>query len=139
VDAEANRALVRRFVDEWLNQRSRAALDEIAHPSFRFHWGPLGDGEGAEALAANEELARAAFPDILVEPEFVVADDTYVVNYSRVSGTHRGTWFGVAPTGRKATWTAVEIYRIEDGLIAEQWLNEDWSSVLQQLGLLGHA
>ena len=130
---------MRRFVDEWLNLRSREALREICSPAFRFHWGALGDGSGAERLAEKEDQIRAAFPDLHVDPEFTVADETHVVNRSIVTGTHEGGWFGIAPTGLRATWSAVEIYRIQDGLIAEQWLSEDWTSVLRQLGLLGDA
>jgi predicted ester cyclase len=133
---ELNRALVKRFVDEWLNKRSREALAEIAHPEFAYHWGPLGEGKGADGLAAMEDSIRAAFPDLYVDPAFSVADETYVVNRSVVTGTHEGEWFGMEPTGRRATWTAVEIYRIQDDLIAEQWLNEDWAGVLQQVGRL---
>jgi predicted ester cyclase len=134
MSADTNRAIVKRFVDEWLNSRDRSALDQICVPGMAFHWGALGDGRGVEALAELEEKVRAAFPDILVEPAFTVADDTYVVNRSLVTGTHLGTWFGVEPTGKACAWTAVEIYRIEDGRLAEQWLNEDWTSVLQELG-----
>lgn len=134
--ASDNRALVQRFVDEWLNQRSREALGEICDPLIAYHWGPFGEGRGVDGLAALEEKARTAFPDITVEPLFTVADERYVVNNSIVKGTHRGTWFGVPPTGQRATWSATEIYRISDGRIAEQWLNEDWTSVLTQLGVL---
>jgi predicted ester cyclase len=137
VAANANKALIRRFVDEWLNLRNSEVLSEICSATFVFHWGALGEGVGAHRLAEKEDQIRAAFPDLHVQPEFTVADATFVVNRSIVTGTHQGAWFGVAPTGRRATWSAVEIYRIEHDLIAEQWLNEDWTSVLRQLELLG--
>ena len=131
MSAEANKRLVSRFVDEWLNARDRATLGEICYAGFEFHWGFLGDGRGVEALAEKENLVRAAFPDLRVEPAFTVADDRFVVNRSTVTGTHDGVFLGHPPTGRRATWSAVEIYRIEDGLIAEQWLNEDWALLLR--------
>jgi predicted ester cyclase len=134
-----NRQLVERFVTEWLNERRRASLEAICHPKIAYHWGSLGDGDGVESLIAQEERARAAFPDITVVPSFTVADDRFVVNRSIVKGTHQGTWFGLAPTGNRATWSAIEIYRIADRRIAEQWLNEDWASVLQQLTALPQA
>lgn len=133
---DLNRELVRRFVTEWLNQRSRSSLEEICDPRIAYHWGALGEGEGVDGLAAQEERVRTAFPDMTVEPSFTVADGCYVVNHSIVTGTHRGHWFGLAPTGKRATWAAIEIYRIADGRISEQWLNDDWTSVLQQLGAL---
>jgi predicted ester cyclase len=89
-----------------------------------------------DGLAAQEEKVRSAFPDITVNPAFTVADGRYVVNHSIVKASHQGAWFGVAATGKHVTRSAIEIYRIADGRIAKQWLNEDWSSVLQQLGLL---
>jgi predicted ester cyclase len=139
-----NRQLVQRFVTEWLNERRRESLEAICHPRIAYHWGPLGDGAGVDALAAQEERVRAAFPDITVRPSFTVADDRFVVNHSIVKGSHHGTWFGLAPTGNLATWSAIEIYRIADRRIAdrriaEQWLNEDWASVLQQLAVLPQA
>jgi predicted ester cyclase len=134
MSADDNRLIVKRFVDDWLNRRDRSVLGEICLPELAFHWGALGDGHGIDGLAELEDKVRAAFPDILVMPAFTVADETYVVNRSIVTGTQRGTWFGVEPTGKACTWTAVEIYRVENGRLAEQWLNEDWTSVLQELG-----
>jgi predicted ester cyclase len=134
---EANKQLVHRFVDEWLNLRRRDTLSEICGPNFVFHWGALGEGAGPDQLAEKEDHIRAAFPDLHVHPDLVIADAAFVVNRSIVTGTHRGIWFGMAATGQRATWSAVEIYRIEKGLIVEQWLNEDWTSVLRQLGVIG--
>ena len=68
--------------------------------------------------------------------EFVLGEGDLVMQRSTVTGTHLGPWFGVPPTGKRATWTAMEVYRVAGGKIVEQWLNEDWTSVLQQLGAL---
>ena len=40
----------------------------------------------------------------------------------------------VAPTGTACEWTAIEVYRVEGDRIAEQWLSEDWTHVLRQIG-----
>jgi predicted ester cyclase len=134
--SEHGKAIVERFRVQWLNGRDLDALHAVCHPDVAFHWGPLGDGRGVDGLQALEDRARAAFPDLEVSSDWMLADGDYVVRRSTVTGTHRGTWFGVAPTGRRAAWTCLESYRIADGRIAEQWLNEDWASVLQQLGAL---
>lgn len=137
--SDSNKALVERFRVEWLNQHDLAAFHEICHQNIRFHWGVMGDGEGVDGLRRLEERARAGFPDIQVHAEWMAADARYVVRRSTVTGTHRGRWFGVEPTGRWLRWTCMEAYRIVDGRIAEQWLNEDWASVLHQLGALPEA
>jgi predicted ester cyclase len=135
--AERNKAVVRRFTDDWLNRNDLTALEETVDPDVFYHWGPLGSGRGRDALRELELSARTAFPDLTVSSQALVADDERVVEHARVEGTHEGTWFGVARTGRHAEWTALCLYRIADGRIVEQWLNEDWTSVLQQLGAVG--
>jgi len=133
---EANRALVRRFVDDWLGRGDADALREICHPDIEYDWGALGRGRGVEELRGMEGSARDAFPDMVVRTRLMVAEDDTVLNYSHVSGTHKGTWFGVEATGRVVRWTAAEIYTVNDGKIVRQVLVEDWTSVLVQLGAL---
>jgi len=137
--SEENIAIVERFTKEWLNEHSLEAFHEVCHEDIRFHWGVMGDGQGIDELQKMEERAREGFPDINVQTEWVQAGDPYVVRRSRVSGTHSGDWFGHPATGKRAEWTCMEAYRIEDGKIAEQFLNEDWAFVLQQLGALPEA
>jgi predicted ester cyclase len=136
--SEANKAILRRFVAEWLNEEDAEAMMEVCDPHIAFHWGALGEGRGVRRLQQLERGVRGAFPDLTVTTEFVLAEGDLVMQRSTVTGTHLGPWFGVPPTGKRATWTAMEVYRVAGGKIVEQWLNEDWTSVLQQLGALPH-
>jgi len=52
-----------------------------------------------------------------------------------VSGTHLGSMWGIAPTGRKIRWETNIFCRIRDGRMAHQWAIEDWAGVFQQLGV----
>ncbi|UGS34341.1 ester cyclase [Capillimicrobium parvum] len=133
-NAETNKALVERFRVEWLNNHDLEAFHDVCHADIAFHWGVMGDGQGIDGLRALEERARAGFPDLAVHSDWLDAGEQHVVRRSRVTGTHKGEWFGVPPTGRACEWTCMEAYRIVDGRIAEQWLNEDWAFVLQQIG-----
>jgi predicted ester cyclase len=53
-----------------------------------------------------------------------------------VRGTHRGEFMGIAPTGKHVTVTAITIFRVEEGKIAELWNNVDALGLLQQLGAI---
>ncbi len=67
--------------------------------------------------------------------DVVTEDDRVVVRWT-ATGTQTGEFQGIAPTGKKVTWTGVNIYRFECGKIAEQWSELDGIGRLQQLGVL---
>ncbi len=72
-------------------------------------------------------LFRAAFPDLQVTIEDVVAEADLVVIRSRLHATHRGAFQGLAPTGNRIEVEAISIFRIAEGKIAERWgLNTDF-------------
>ena len=48
---------------------------------------------------------------------------------------HKGEFQGVPPTGKEASITGTDIYRISDGKIVEQWVEGDMLSLIQQLGI----
>lgn len=72
-------------------------------------------------------------PDLKVEIEAIVADKDQVAASFVYTGTHNGTYFGVAPTGRAVRFTSCDIFRVQDGLIAEHWGMGDIAGVLAQL------
>ncbi len=132
--SEANRALVRRFVSEWLNDHDADAFRRLTTDDYVAHWGLFGDGHGHEEIERMEQYVLDAFPDLRAETEWMIAEGDLVVQQTRMTATHRGRWFGVEPTETPVEWIAVETYRVEGERIAEQWLSEDWTYVLRQIG-----
>jgi steroid delta-isomerase-like uncharacterized protein len=88
--------------------------------------------EGQKRIAAE---FRAAFPDLRFEVEIVLAEDDFVAARWTASGTHSGAWAGIEPTGRSMSFSGVNIFRFENGLVAEIWNHRDDLGLMQQLGV----
>ena len=80
-------------------------------------------------FAANPE----AFPDMRVELQDVIAEGDLVAYRAVVTGTHRGEFAGMKPTGRRITVTEINISRFRDGKMVEHWALLDEASMLRQL------
>lgn len=128
-----NTQLVREEFDSIWNEgvyhEERFADEYVAHG-----WKP----EPIPLEQEQEDTAafRNAFPDIHKEIEDLIAEgDRIVVRYS-MTGTHENEFEGIEPTGTEVSTTGIFIYRLEDGKIAESWLNYDGLNLLGQLGVL---
>ena len=75
----------------------------------------------------------AGLPDLKVTIEVMVADKDHVAASFVYAGTHKGTYLGVAPTGRTIRFTSCDILRVQDGRIVEHWGMGDIAGVLAQL------
>ena len=133
MSAEENKALIRRWGELW-NAGDAAAIAALVTPDYVRH-----DPNGPEVRGPNAErqlveLYRAAFPDLRFTIEHLVAEGDLVVAHLTVRGTHRGELLGIPPTGTPLTRAAIELYRIRDGKVAEQWVALDALGLLQQLG-----
>ena len=135
MSVEANKALVRRFVEQVLGRGDFAALAELAAPDCVDHAAAAPGRPGLAAIAGVVVVWRAAFPDLAVEVEDLLADGERVAVRSTVRGTHRGDFFGLAPTGRPLAVTALAHYRLAGGRIVERWAVVDTLEVLRQLGV----
>lgn len=82
-------------------------------------------------------MYRAAFPDLRMEPEDVLASGDKVVARVRATGTHRGEFLGLPATGRSIDVQLVDIIRFDDdGRAAEHWGVVDALALMQQLGAI---
>jgi steroid delta-isomerase-like uncharacterized protein len=72
-------------------------------------------------------------PDLKVTIEAVVADKDHVAASFIYTGTHKGTYFGIAPTGRSLRFTSCDIFRVQNERIVEHWGMGDIAGVLAQL------
>jgi len=136
------RAVVRRLHEIW-NTGDVAAVDEVYAEDFVGHFPPsshLPERRGRAGAREGIERARAAFPDWHEAIEAVVAEGNTVVTRYTSTGTHRGHFRGIPPTGRRIILPEISIYRVARGKVVEQWCVLDDLGRLQQLGAMpGHS
>ena len=135
---ERNKELARAAIGIW-STGDFARAREIFAPGYVMHQhhDPDGSGDlGPEALVAFAAEFRAAFPNFRDTVDLQLAEGELVPTRFTSAGTHRGEFLGVAPTGRRLSWTGTVIDRVADGRIAESWGNWDMMGMLQQLGAI---
>ncbi len=89
---------------------------------------------GPEGFIAFFTEFREGFPDLAIDVEHTVADDDNLAIAYTVTGTHRGVFMGIPPTGREISARGMQIARFVDGKIVERWGSSDQLGILQQLG-----
>lgn len=139
MDADANKRVVRRFVDEYQTAAKQESFDELLHPDVVDRSRPPGIAEGADGVRQQFEAFRAAFPDFHAVIHDQIAEGDKVVTRKVFHGTHRRELMGIAPTGREVQIEVIDIVRIEGGQIVEHWNVVDRLGLLQQLGALDAA
>jgi len=132
---ERNKAIVRQFVDEVINRgnigslKTFVAADHVSHE-------PIGDHYGPEGIRIGLAGYRAAFPDLTVTIDDLVAEGDRVVRRFTAQGTHAGHFMGIVPTGRIVTVTGIWIDRLEGGKLVESWFSFDALGLLMQIGVV---
>jgi predicted ester cyclase len=136
MSTEENKALVRRFYEEVLNQKNTAAIDQIFDPNFVDHALPPGLPGGIEGTKQFFGIVLTAFPDLHFTVEDMIAEGDKVVARHAGSGTQQGVFLGIPPTGKHVTVTGIDIMRITGGKFVEHWDAVDNLGLLQQLGVV---
>jgi steroid delta-isomerase-like uncharacterized protein len=136
MSVEQNKAVVRRYYDEVLNQGHLSALDDIAADGYVENDPFPGQGNGLADFKARVSTLLTAFSPCTFTIEDVVAEGDRVVVRWRSSGTHSGEFLGMPPTNRDYTIAGIDIHRLADGRMVEHWHVVDQLSQLQQLGMI---
>lgn len=90
-----------------------------------------------DGVIAFFKMFLAAFPDLRMVPEDLIASGDKVVARVRTTGTHRGPFMGMPPTGKAIDVQLIDIIRFNDrGQAIEHWGVFDQMSMLQQLGIV---
>ncbi len=131
-----NIALLKRFYDEVVNGGKIAEIDNIWAPDMVWQMG----GTVISGREAYKEMAQASVGGSFTEMHLDVLDifsanDKVVVRFTN-SGLNTGKFNGMGPSGKRAKWNGIGIYRIENGMIAEAWFNEDFLNMYQQLDFI---
>jgi predicted SnoaL-like aldol condensation-catalyzing enzyme len=116
-DLEANKALARRFHDDIFERGNLGAADEILAPTFTWYIPPTETFlTGPEAIKQQAKDLKAFFPDLTISNDDVIAEGDRVVIRWTLRGTAQ-TETGPVPV----RFTGIDIFRIENGKLAELW------------------
>jgi steroid delta-isomerase-like uncharacterized protein len=135
MSAEANKVLARRVFQEVLNGRNLDLLDELAAPDYIEHNPLPGQRSGIDGIRDRYTMVLNAYDPHFTVEDVIAEGDKVVLRWSQ-TGIHVGAFMGLAATGRRYTTTGIEIWRVENGKLAEHWDVVDVVGQMQQLGLL---
>ncbi|OEU96431.1 hypothetical protein AN216_20640 [Streptomyces oceani] len=88
---------------------------------------------GQDVWQQGVDIMRQGFPDMQAHIEDVFGSGDRVAMRLTFRGTHTGEFQGIPATGREVSYTSNEIYRVEDGVIAEEWICSDMAGLMAQL------
>ena len=128
---EANKALIRAHYDSAGNAFKPSVIDRQVAADFVDHNHP--DVAGPDCVKVQVKALRAAFPDLTVTIEDVVAEGDLVAVRGTWRGTHQGTFRGVPAIGRRIELSGMAFWRVASGQIRESWSLIDIPSLMRQL------
>ena len=131
---EENKTIIRRVINA-INNRNPASLDELIAPDFVYHT-PTLQIQGLKAMKQGVLEELQSFPDLHVNIEDIMAEGEKVCVRLRETATHKAPFRGLAPTGKKLTYTVMTIWRINEGRVVEGWGVYDQMDFFQQLGII---
>ena len=137
MEPDENKAIARRFSQVW-GTANLDIIDELASPELIVSFPAFPDGiKGIAAFKEALARLRSAFGNADIHIEEEIAEGDKVVLRWSYSATHQAEFPpGVPATGKRMKWTGITIYRIVDGKVVEERGEEDYLSLLRQLGLI---
>ena len=131
---EINKRIVSQFF-ELLGRHDTERMEQLLVSSAQYSFHPSGmpplDWNGHKQLLASITLA---FPDLHHDIKDMVAEGDKVAVRLNVTGTHKGEFQGIPPSGRKLSLDEMAFLTIVDGRITEGWITSDTMSFMQQIG-----
>ena len=124
--------IFRRVIDQGFNRGNFDAWDDCMADQMAEHqYGlPPALAELKRAIGA----LRTAFPDFHLTIDDTVTNGDTVWARMTATGTHRGPFFGLGPTGKTFSICVIDVCRFENGKIVEHWGVPDRFALLDQLG-----
>jgi steroid delta-isomerase-like uncharacterized protein len=131
---EMNKTIAQQTMQA-LHERDLDGVRANVAPTARFYgWAPEPlDADGHKAFMS---ALLTAFPDSRFIVDDVITEGDKVAVRHRLQGTHQAELQGIPATGKQVEIGGIVIFRIENGMVAEAWLNADLMGMMQQLGVV---
>lgn len=129
-DSVGNSALLDRYVTA-INAHDTATLADIFTENYLQRSGRNPPGRAAQI--DNARRFFAALPDLHLVVEDRIFGGDKIVARCTYTGTQRGKFVGIEPTGKEIKFGTIDIWRVENGKLAEHWDQVDFAGILKQL------
>jgi len=133
-DTLSNQEIVGRVGDAVFNKHDFSVLDAYMKADYIQH-NPLVP-QGRAGFRQFFEATFEGVPDWSYALKHSIAEGDFVWVHGTYSGTQTGEWLGIPATGRAFAIDAVDIFRLEDGKLAEHWDVMDIYGLFKQLGVI---
>jgi steroid delta-isomerase-like uncharacterized protein len=128
-------AVTMRSTYEAISAGDLAGFGDLVADDFVEHQGGPGLPPTKEGTLEFFRMLLAAFPDMRMDVEDMIASGDKVVARVTATATHQGEFMGVAGTGSRVEVQLIDIMRFDDaGLVCEHWGVADLLTLLQQIG-----
>jgi predicted ester cyclase len=132
--AEQNKATVRRFNKECLEEGNLESFKELLAENVINHSAPPGMPNGAESFYHFlNDVLRKGFPNLKVEILEQIAENDLVTTRKKIFARHSGEIFGIKPSGKDVEIDVIDIIRLENNQYAEHWGQSNFSDILKQI------
>ncbi len=133
--ADDPKAVVRRFIEEVINNKDLSVIDELVAEDCVDHTPMPGQGPGREGVRQAMQMLTTAFPDTRFEVLAEAAEGDLVATVTRMTGTNEGEFMGMPATGRRVSVLASDMSRASGGRLVEHWGFFDQGAMMEQLGM----
>ncbi len=133
---EENKATLIRYFEEVFNNGNLSVVGEHVSEDYVVHTGLGIEIRGIQGVKEFVTMMRTGFPDLHGTIEHIVAENDVVAYRMNWQGTHKGTIFGQAPTGKQVKFAEATFIRFKDNKAIETWALGDRFGMMQQLGAI---
>jgi steroid delta-isomerase-like uncharacterized protein len=131
--ASLNEGIVREWIDKGFSGGDLSVADRLIADNFVNHTSVAGQNPGRDGLKKAVASLRAAFSNLTVRIDDVVADGDRVAVRDTITAVHTAEFNGVKPTGRTVAVDRIAFYRLSAGKITEHWAQLDMAGLMRQL------
>lgn len=130
----ANKRVVQAFIEDVLNQHNGSHAARYLTSDMQWHGGTVGTVPGGDNVAGLMTSVVTSIPDLHAEVKDIFGEGDKISVRLVVTGTLKAPLLGIPATGQSVKWDAIDVYKLRNGKISEEWAGEDWSAFLNTTG-----
>jgi steroid delta-isomerase-like uncharacterized protein len=135
---DQNKKIIQQLFTEGICKRNLDVIDQLVDPNFINHGIP-DTQRGPEGFREIIRTFTDAFPDMDVSIESIIAEGDMVATRGKWKATHQNQFMGIPATGKSVQVCYIDFWKVVNGKCMENWVQMDFLSLMQQLGVVNEA